>query len=76
MLAESGYSWSDQWEQGRSRKVPPRRPAESSCGTSNGASVPSLRISRRVEAIASIEEATGAALRAGAASSLDDIVHG
>ncbi|MFL6233141.1 MAG: hypothetical protein ACJ76N_08415 [Thermoanaerobaculia bacterium] len=73
MLAESGFSWSDRWEQ---------EGAERALQKARGVLLRDLErrfgplpeeVCKRVEAIPSIEELIERALRAGAASSLADL---
>jgi hypothetical protein len=73
MLAESGFSWSDRWEQ---------EGVEKSLQKARGVLLRDLErrfgplpedIRRRIEAVAAIEELTELTLRAGAASSLADL---
>ena len=73
MLAESGYSWSDRWEQ---------EGAEKTLQKARGVLLRDLErrfgplpedFRQRVEAIASIEELTELSIRSGAASSLSDL---
>jgi flagellar biosynthesis/type III secretory pathway protein FliH len=88
MLAESGLSWSDQWEQeGIEKGLQQGRQEgqEDALAKARGVLLRDLErrfgalpeeVLRRVEAVASIEELTELSIRAGAASSLDDIVSG
>ena len=80
MLAESGFSWSDRWEQEGMEKG-----QESSLAKARGVLLRDLerrfgplpeKVLQRVEAIASIEELTELSIRAGGASSLDALVDG
>ena len=73
MLAETGYRWSDRWEQ---------EGVEKSLQKARGVLLRDLErrfgplpedFRQRVEAVASIEELTELTLRAGAASSLADL---
>jgi predicted transposase/invertase (TIGR01784 family) len=86
MLAESGFSWSDRWEQeGMEKGLQQGRQEErqETLAKARGVLLQDLEsrfgplpeeVRRRVEAITSIEELTRFTLRAGAASSLDAIV--
>ena len=88
MLAESGFSWSDRWEQeGMEKGLQQGRQEgqEDTLAKARGVLLRDLErrfgplpeeVLRRVEGIASIEELTELTLRAGAASSLDAIVDG
>ncbi|MFL6259540.1 MAG: hypothetical protein ACJ76Y_07510 [Thermoanaerobaculia bacterium] len=81
MLAESGFSWSDRWEQEGIEKGRQEERQEA-LAKARGVLLRDLErrfgplpedFSRRVEAIASIEELTELSIRAGAASSLADL---
>jgi predicted transposase/invertase (TIGR01784 family) len=90
MLAESGLSWSDRWEQEgiekglqKGRQEGRQEGQEDALVKARGVLLRDLErrfgslpeeVRRRVEAIASIEELTELSIRAGAASSLDDLV--
>jgi hypothetical protein len=88
MLAESGFSWSDQWEQeGIEKGLQQGRQEgqEDALVKARGVLLRDLErrfgalpeeVLRRVEAVASIEELTELVLRAGAVSSLDALVNG
>ncbi|MFL6264443.1 MAG: Rpn family recombination-promoting nuclease/putative transposase [Thermoanaerobaculia bacterium] len=92
MLAESGFSWSDRWEQEgmekglqQGRQEGRQEGQEDALAKARGVLLRDLErrfgplpeeIRRRVEAISSIEELTELTLRAGAASSLDALVSG
>jgi len=79
MLAESGFSWSDRWEQEGREKG-----RENTLAEARGVLLQDLEgrfgplpeeVRQRVEAITSIEELTRFILRAGAASSLDALLN-
>jgi predicted transposase/invertase (TIGR01784 family) len=81
MLAESGFSWSDRWEQEGIEKGL-QQGQEKALEKARGVLLRDLErrfgplpeeVRQRVEAIASIEELTELTLRAGAASSLADL---
>ncbi|MFL6263439.1 MAG: transposase, partial [Thermoanaerobaculia bacterium] len=84
MLAESGFSWSDRWErEGMEKGL--QQAKEDALAKARGVLLRDLasrfgplpeELRGRVEAIVSIEELTELALRAGAASSLDDLANG
>jgi predicted transposase YdaD len=83
MLAESGFSWSDRWEQEGFEKGRGEG-RETTLAEARGVLLQDLEsrfgplpeeVRRRVEAITSIEELTRFTLRAGAASSLDALVN-
>jgi hypothetical protein len=90
MLAESGLSWSDRWEQEgiekglqKGRQEGRQEGQADALVKARGVLLRDLErrfgslpeeVRRRVEAIASIEELTELSFRAGAASSLDDLV--
>jgi hypothetical protein len=92
MLAESGYSWSDRWEQEgmekglqQGRQQGRQEERQETLARARGVLLRDLErrfgslpedFRRRVEGVASIEELTELTLRAGAASSLDDLVNG
>jgi hypothetical protein len=81
MLAESGFSWSDQWEQEGIEKGR-KEERQEALAKARGVLLRNLErrfgplpedFRQRVEAVASIEELTELTLRAGAASSLADL---